>query len=278
MRLLHDRLDFDSVEPSSTSGPTTYVRDTDKTWWGHEAQFGGYVEALMLAAMQAEVRRTAPADAPEMRPVTTSIHFFRPFVDGETRIETTIERRGRTMANAHARLFSGGKLAGQAVTTFGLRRDRAQFRLIQPPRELVDAPIGADEASVQSGHGIPTHAHFDFFPRIGGFSIGSHDGSLVGGWVRPRFDTPVDEALLVMLQDLWLPAAYHHWTEVTVAVSVDITTQFRAALPYAGSAADGLFVTLHTAGSLGGFVDEDCEVWSASGELLIQGRQTRFVH
>jgi hypothetical protein len=281
MRLLHDRLEFDSIEPgppdSSGATATTYVRVTDRTFWGHEAQFGGYVEALVLAAMHGELRRTDPASV-EMRPVTMGVQFFRPFVDGEFRVDVTLVRRGRTMANLHARVHSAGKLAGQAVAAFGTRREHAEFRLASPPREMVERPLGAEEPETPSTHGVPTHAHFQFFPRIGGFRPGTGDGALVGGWVRPRFDTPIDESLLAMIQDLWLPAAYHRWREPTVAVSVDITTQFRAALPYAGSASDGIFVTLHTTGSLGGFVDEDCELWSASGDLLAQGRQTRFVH
>lgn len=267
MSLLHDHLALEH------RGAGVYVRDTDRTWWGHEAQFGGYVEALAITAMRTEL------DVPEMAPVTTGIQFFRPFVDGELRVEVTIERRGRTMANASARLYSQGKLAGQAVAAFGVRRARAEFLIAAPPRELRDAPLAAEEPETPSRLGIPTHAHFQFFPRIGGFRIGSGGGAEVGGWVRPRFSTPVDEALLVMLQDMWLPAAYHHWPTATVAVSADITTQFRAALPLDPRVADaGLFVVLRTAGSLGGFVDEDAEIWSATGELLAQGRQLRYVH
>src|SRR5690606_15857191 len=146
-----------------------------------------------------------------------------------------------------------------------------------PTRRSSD--LAPEEPESPSSLGIPTHAHFQFFPRIGGFSLGSSTAAEVGGWVRPRFSTPVDEALMVMLQDLWLPAAYHHWSEPTVAVSVDITTQFRGALPLEPRVADaGLFVVLRTAGSLGGFVDEDTEIWTASGELLAQGRQLRYVH
>jgi len=39
-----------------------------------------------------------------------------------------------------------------------------------------------------------------------------------------------------------------------------------------------VFVDLRTAGSIGGFVDEDVDIWSASGDLLAQSRQMRFVH
>jgi acyl-CoA thioesterase superfamily protein/acyl-Coa thioesterase superfamily protein len=253
------------------TGPGVHERDTDRTWWGHDAQFGGYVEALALAAMRAEL------DDPTMGPVSTTVHFFRPFVDGPFRAEVSVERRGRTMANVYARLFSQGKLAGQAVSAFAVRRAPAELRIIEPPAELA-LPVGAEEADAPSQLGIPTHALFRFIPRLGDFRMGS-GGPAVGGWVLPRFVTPVDESYLAVLQDLWLPAIYHQWPEPAVAVSVDITTQFRAALPLDESiATHGLFVLLRTAGSLGGFVDEDCEVWSPSGELLLQGRQLRFVH
>jgi acyl-CoA thioesterase len=270
-RTLHDRLELERTAPG------VFECTTDQTWWGHDALFGGYVEALAIAAMRAEL------DEPSMAAASASVHFFRPFVDGPFRAEVTLERRGRTMANLHARLFSQDRLAGQAIGAFALRRPRAEYRALQPPPELAYG-IGAEEPPATSALGIPTHTQFDFFPRLGGFrmssggSVDSH-GAAVGGWVRPRFETEIDDALVAMLQDLWLPATYHHWTEPAVAVSVDITTQFRGALPAAEqSAADGLFVLLRTAGSLGGLVDEDCEIWTPAGDLLAQGRQMRFVH
>ena len=104
-------------------------------------------------------------------------------------------------------------------------------------------------------------------------------GTEVGGWVVPRFDTPIDASLVAMLQDLWLPAIYHHWEIPAIAVSVDITTQFRAALPPDGGARPtACSCSCGPRASLGGMVDEDCEIWSRSGELLSQGRQLRFVH
>jgi acyl-CoA thioesterase len=268
--LLHDRLELVATSPG------VYEIETDRTWWGHDALFGGYVEALAIRAM-----RTA-LDVPAMAPVTTSVQFFRPFVDGPFRAEVEVVRTGRSMANVHARLHSGNKLAGQAVAAFGIRRPHAEFVAAVAPPAIADAPLGAEEAEESSQLGIPTHAQFQFFPRVGTFRMGNAGSPLpraeVGGWVRPRFATPVDEMLLVMLQDLWLPAAYHRWEQPSVAVSVDITTQFRAALPAPIAASGGVYVLLRTAGSVGGFVDEDCELWSPAGELLAQGRQLRFVH
>jgi hypothetical protein len=86
---------------------------------------------------------------------------------------------------------------------------------------------------------------------------------------------------MVVLADLWTPAAYEHWQQPAVAVSADVATQFRATLPLPArdaTARGPFFVELRTAGSIGRFVDEDCQIWSASGALLAQSRQLRYVH
>lgn len=281
MHPVHDRLRFDSMTPLETSAgdppAVRYTRNLDRHWWGHNAQFGGYIEALAIAAF------TEAINDPAMVPLSLSIHFLRPFQDGDVHIDVTVERHGRSMANAHARMYSHGKLAGQMIASFCVRRDYSEFVLATPPAEFAES-IGPDEQPAPMQMGIATHEHFDFFPRIGpiGRAVvaggAGEVGDLVGGWIRPRFDTPIDAYLLVMLQDMWLPVAYHHWPGPTVAVSVDITTQFRATLPSDQSASDGIFITLRTAASKGGFVDEDCQLWAADGTLLAQGRQVRYVH
>ncbi len=93
-----------------------------------------------------------------------------------------------------------------------------------------------------------------------------------------RGEDVVDENVVVMINDLWPPVAYHLWEVGHVAVSADITTQFRGVLPARIAPGEPLFVQLRTAAAAGGLVDEDTEVWTASGELLCQGRQVRFIH
>lgn len=248
-----------------------YEKELDETYWGHNAQFGGYAHALVLTAM-----RDALGD-PAMAPATMSIHFVRPFLAGTFRCEVTVERRGRTMANVHARAFSGGKLAGQAIASFARRRDIGSFLALAPPPELARPPAPG-EASVDPAMGIPNHVHFDFWPRVGSFPERRADGDRVGGWVRMRGEDVVDENVVVMINDLWPPVAYHLWEVGHVAVSADITTQFRGVLPARIAPGEPLFVQLRTAAAAGGLVDEDTEVWTASGELLCQGRQVRFIH
>ena len=246
-----------------------FERICDKTWWGHGALFGGYVQAMALTAM------TRALQHPEQLPQSMTIHFIRPFLDGQFRAETKVERAGRNMSNVSARLYSADKLAGIAIASFGVWRAFNEFRSLTLPDET---PIGDDEAPVVTPLGVPTHEHFDMYPRIGTFSRGGGDAH-VGGWVVQRDLGPIDHLSVPVLADLWIPAAYHRWTEPSPAVSVDITTHFRSPLPRDDVGPDtAIFVDLKTAGSIGGFVDEDVDIWTASGLLLAQSRQMRFVH
>jgi acyl-coenzyme A thioesterase PaaI-like protein len=274
-------------------GDGVYERDLDERYWGHEAQFGGFAHALVLAAMRDElasapgVGRDELASAPGVgrdelasapfAPVSMSMHFIRPFLTGRFRCEVAVVRQGRNMANLRADVFSAGKLAGQAIATFARRREIGPFLAAEPPPELT-APVAPGEAPHDPNMGIPTHQHFDFWPRVGSPIERRADGNRVGGWVRMRDEPVLDELTLVMINDLWVPAAYHLWEVGHVAVSADITTQFRGVLPARVAPGESVFVQLRTAASAGGFVDEDTEVWTAAGELLCQGRQMRFIH
>jgi acyl-CoA thioesterase len=250
------------------TAPGVYEGTADRTWWGHDALFGGYAQALVLAAMRRSVDDAAKA------PKSMTMHFLRPFLDGPQRIEVGLEREGRNMANVTARAWSGGKLAGLALANFGTNRRSPSFVAARMPDV---APLGAEEAPVDPAAGIPTHELFDFFPRMGGLRFSS-GVSEVGGWVRPRFPAPADEYLCTVLADLWLPAAYHRWEVGAVAVSADITMHFRASLPAGVAPGSPLFVVLRAAKSGDGWADEDGEIWTADGELLAQSRQVRFVH
>jgi len=261
--LLHEHCTLDQEADGA------FGRCCDKTWWGHGALFGGYVQALALKAM------TVTLSNDEQLPQSMTMHFIRPFLDGTFRAETKVERAGRNMSNVSARLFSNGKLAGLALASFGTWREFNEFRAVLPPDI---AGIRRDEAPVATPLGVPTHEHFDMFPRIGTFARGGGDAH-VGGWVVQRDPGLIDHLFIPVVADLWIPAAYHRWTEPSPAVSVDITTHFRSRLPRDDIAStSAVLVDLRTVGSIGGFVDEDVNIWSASGVLLAQSRQMRFVH
>ncbi|MDH3705743.1 MAG: thioesterase family protein [Acidimicrobiia bacterium] len=268
MRLLHDNL---AVRGSGS----TWSISADRTWWGHNALFGGYAQAMALAAMSAEVAAASGPGASPMSVRSMSMQFIRPFQDGDYRIVVEVLRRGRSMANVTARVEAGDVLVGYALAGFGVEREveASNYLALTPP---VVEPWRSDEQPVPAEVGVPTHELFDFFPRVGTLTYGGGTAAS-GGWVRPRFESPVDEALLTVLADLWLPATYQRWADPLVAVSIDITLHFRAPVPDGLAPGTPLLVVLRTAQSGRGVVDEDAEVWSPDGRLLLQGRQMRYV-
>ena len=247
-------------------GDGVYERECSQVWWGWEALHGGYVMALAQTAIDAELGH-------DMELQHCTVHYMRRFVDGPFRAEVTVERTGRTMANATARLRSGGKPAGLVLASFARRRPVAEFRAAAMPEV---APVGVDEAPTEPPFPVPTFDKFHLYPRIEDLADGA---ARVGGWVLPRTPEIVDHRYLGLLADLWPPVAYHVWPVGAIAQSVDLTFHARSSLPHPGlTDRTPLLVVLTTRASMGGFVDEDTEIWSPEGELLSTSRQMRYVH
>jgi len=250
------------------TGPGVYERDLGRVWWGWEAQHGGYVTALAMTAIEADL------DDPEQSLQHLAIHFMRPFAEGPFRAEVTVERRGRTMVNVTARLWSNGKLAGLVLASSAKRRPVAEVTAARMP----DAdPFDPDEDPHLPAFHVPTFDRVEMYPRFA--DVDGTRIARVGGWCRPRTPEIVDDRYLVLLADFWPPAAYSLWVQGAVAQSVDITYHSRGRFPRPDlPPGEPLLVVLTTKASIGGLVDEDVEIWSRAGDLLAQSRQMRFVH
>ena len=250
------------------TGDGVYERDLGRVWWGWEAQHGGYVTALAMTAIEAEI-----AD-PEQSLHHLTIHFMRPYDEGPFRAEVTVERRGRTMVNATAHLWSNGKLAGLVLASSARRRPVAEITAARMP--VVD-PFDPDEEPHLPSFHVPTFDRVEMYPRFA--DVDGSGPARVGGWCRPRTPEIVDDRYLVLLADFWPPAAYALWGSGAMAQSVDIPYHARSRFPRPDlPPGEPLLVMLTTNASVGGFVDEDVEIWSRAGELLAQSRQMRFVH
>jgi len=250
------------------TGDGVYERDLGRVWWGWEAQHGGYVTALAITATEAELAE------PEQSLQHLTIHFMRPFVDGPFRAEVTVERRGRTMANVTARLWSGGKVAGLVLASYARRRAVAEITAARMPAV---APFDPDELPDGAPPALPTFERVAMYPRFA--AVDGSGTARVGGWCCPHTPEIVDDRWLVLLADFWPPAALSLWGQGALAQSVDLTFHPRGRFPRPDlPPGEPLLVVLDTRASVGGFVDEDVEIWSRSSELLAQSRQMRYVH
>lgn len=250
-----------------------YERQCDRVWWGQGSLLGGYIQSLMLSAMTNHVADESKAA------LTLHTQFLRPVTDHTIRIEVTEARRGRTLSNLRASLYCDDRLAVVATGLFGQHASRHDFSDIDMPTY---PGIGSTEPPQQPNVGLDAHQHFDFFPRIGNFERGKGQAH-VAGWLRPTWEHTLDNALLSLVADLWVPAAFHYWPDTVGVVGLDSYIQFRShptqlrQLHQSPHTCPPLFLSLDTKQASHGYVDEDGLIWSHDGVLLCQYRQMRLV-
>ncbi|OUS24280.1 hypothetical protein A9Q99_25455 [Gammaproteobacteria bacterium 45_16_T64] len=245
----------------------TYQRQCDRVWWGQGSLLGGYVQSLMLSAMTQELQdETKPA-------LTLHTQFLRPVTDESIRIDVVVERSGRKLSNLRASLYCGDRLAVVSSGLFGQQTASHDFCAIEMPRY---PKIGSTESAQLPNVGLDAHNHFDFFPRIGSFERDKGQAH-VAGWLQPSWQHTLNNELLALVADLWVPAAFHYWPSNIGVVGLDSYIQFRSNPNQLRDNNEPLLLSLDTKQASNGYVDEDGLIWSSSGELLCQYRQMRLV-
>ena len=246
-----------AVEPA---GPGRYTARIHEAWWIQRGPNGGYLAAIVLRAILAEV-----AD-PARSPRSITLHYLRPPVAGPCEVTVAVEREGRGLTTVTARLVQEGRPCIVAIAALGFPREGPAFDDhpapdVQPPEELRRA------AGVP---GIPIRERFDTRQAIGTPPFELGDQAVVGGWIRTVDDDPIDEVLLVALTDAWPPAVFSRM-EVPLGVpTIDLTVHFRQTPPDEPGWA---LVRFSSTIAADGYVEEDGEVWSHDGRLLAQSRQ-----
>ena len=81
---------------------------------------------------------------------------------------------------------------------------------------------------------------------------------------------PLDHLAITALADTMVPAAFSRLGRPAIVPTLDLTIHFRAPLPAAG---EWVLADFHSGRSAGGAWEEDGELWSRGGVLLVQSRQ-----
>lgn len=241
-----------------------YTAEIDRGWWIERGPNGGYLAAIVLRAVLAEV------DDPERRPRSMTLHYLRPPAEGGCEVEVTVERAGRGMSTVTARLSQAGRDCIVALVALGIDRKGPELHDHPapdvPPAE--DVPPPADRSAL--GPEIPFRHRFDVRPALGGLPFARSAEALTGGWIRTADADPVDDVLLAALTDAWTPAVFSK-LELPVGVpTVELTIHFRNAPPREPG---WCLVRFRTLEASEGYLEESGEVWSADGQLLAESRQ-----
>lgn len=267
----------------SSTRPTRFERDTavtrigehsfeariDRGWWVVAGPNGGYVAGIMMRALELAV------DDAERAPRSFTIHFTARPAEGAARIETRIERHGRSLTTVTARMLQDDRLLCVTVAAFSRPREAFSFNHAQMPE--VAMPEDCEPLSPR----IDIHHRYDYRWAVGTQPFSEGGQPQCGGWIRTREPGIADSALVAAYTDAFPPAIFSHIAPESIQQgipTIDLTIHFRQQLPLAcASPEDFTLAVFRSRQADGGFMEEDGEVWSRDGVLLAQSRQLALV-
>lgn len=264
-----ESLDFDAASRLRPTAAGRLGARVDASWGQGKALFGGIQAALLVRALESVVS----GDGRSLR--TLAISFCRAAEAGELELDAGIDREGRNVTHAHARLLQGDGVVATALATFARDRDDARAWNEATPPQL---PPPAQLERLVHPLAPVFLRHFDvrFVDRQAPFAGG--DEPQVTGWVRFGEPVPIDAAALAALLDVWPPAVLATLAEPRPSTSVDLRYDLLTPPPIGGLADDDYLAfrcrVLHWHGGHG--VDEG-EVWTRDGRPVARIRQLRAV-
>jgi acyl-CoA thioesterase len=228
---------------------------------------GGYLLAIVARAVAEATGKP--------HPVTVSAHYLAPGRPGPVEVSVEVVRVGGRHATATATLLAGSApLIVAVATTTDLARVANDAPLLVDARPP-DLPP-PDECVAMTGGAAPSFAdqvELRLHPDDAGFTRGEASGrARVRGWFRLRDDEPVDPIGLLVAVDGFPPTIFNADLPVGWTPTVELTAHVRG-VPEPG----WLRCTFSTRFVTGGYLEEDGEVWDASGRLIAQSRQLALV-
>jgi acyl-CoA thioesterase len=260
---------------ASADGRASFAAEISPAWHAARGPHGGYLAALMLRAL------VEGAGEQERAPRSLTVHYARPPRPGPVTIETTLERRGRSLSTCSARMQQDGHLVALALAAFSVPWSAPE--VAELPLPSVAAPDAARRTPqvlrerIERGLAPRFLGELVIQPRIGPLPFaGSGAAMEVGSWLGlADASRPLDAIALAMLCDVGVPPPFVRLTEPAVASTVDLTVHFRTRLPRAGQRdpAELCFARLRSRLVHEGFFESDGVIWAADGVVLAQARQ-----
>ena len=224
---------------------------------------GGYLLAVCLQAL----RRTMPFPDP----LVASAFYLRPGLPGPAEVRTELVRNGRRTATGEARLLRSGVEVVRALATFAdLRQPVGSGRTLvlnrkpglPPPAELPDLLGGGSLPGVSITEMVEYR-----MAKPPGWLRGQPSGDPSAElWLRFRGGREPDLLSLALLSDAAAPVVLE--LGETGSATLELTVHLRA-----HPAPGWLACRAQTRYVLGGYHEEDFELWDSAGRLVAQSRQ-----
>ena len=261
---------FDTDTGLTLVSPGAFEGRIDPAWRIVRGANGGHIAAIVLRGMQMSIE-------PERTPRSLTVHFLRVPKEAPIRVETSVERSGRTMSTVTAHLVQEKKHVAVGIAAFALPRSGPEFSELLMPE--VAPP--EDLEPVADREDFPFGRQFDVRRALGALTTDPDNRAETGVWIRLREPRTMDYLLATQLMDAWAPSVFVKLGEGGGGAGVptiDMTYHYRDALPLEGAKPDDWYLAVfrtHTA--RGGFIEEDGWLWSRDGRLLAQSRQLALI-
>ena len=223
---------------------------------------GGYLLAVALRALEREL--------PLPDPVVASASYLRPGAAGPARIETEVVRAGRRVATGEARLSQGGREIVRVVATFAdLEQATGRTTVLSRPPAL---PAPDDTPDLMEGApplpGVNITDRFEYrAAELPGWAKGAPTGDAdLAFWLRFRDGRDADPIALAAMVDCAAPAVLELGEPGSATVELTVHVRGRPAPGWLACRT----LTRHV---IGGFHEEDFEIWDSTGALVAQSRQ-----
>lgn len=265
MTVTEPAVDFTRDSAVVPLGDGAYAATVSTQWSAPPGPNGGYLAAIVLRAIVAEV--ADPARAPR----SLTLHYLKSPVAGDVRVTVTVERVGRSLSTVTARLEQEGRLCIIALAACGMPFETAadyvpQMPAVTPWTDVEPWPTNEKMPAISQ--------RLVLRPAVGDAPFSGSERAITGGWVALHETAPVDAVLLALLVDAWLPAPFPVLDTLVAAPTIDLTVHFRNPAAAAAHPADvPLLSVFESRTSQDGYFEEDGTVWTPHGVLLAQSRQ-----
>jgi len=260
------------------AGDTAVVRVGEGRWRGELGErwlslvgiHGGYTAAVASRAVAEAI------DDPARPLRTLSAQFLRSPRPGPVEVDVVIERRGRTMVFASARVHQHDRtLVLVRTTSAGAAAGLVYDDAVRDRPRPAAPPAGAERFGIDSPvrhfHQVEVVMDPDVVPFSG------QGNARLAAWLRPLDGGPVDAAWLVMASDVLPPASFARTAGPTRAATLDYTVHLPVADPAAHvGPGDHVFLDCRSPLAADGMAVEDGVLWGPDGTVLAVSRQTRL--
>jgi acyl-CoA thioesterase len=257
---------FDVDTAVVPSGDGVYAARIDAGWRIERGPNGGYVAAVLVQALTAEV---GDRDR-HLRSLT--VHYLAPAREGPAAVTVRIERAGRTISFVDARLDQGDRVIATARAAFALP-NAASPAFADPTFPGYPSPEQIDARPDPPGM-IAMRGRYEYRHVMGLPWEGPSDQAETGGWIRLSEPRPYDAALVAALSDAWYPAIFTRLASPMGVPTIDLTVHIRSVEALARMRPDDwMALRFRTTMAAEGYLEEDGELWAPDGTLVAHSRQ-----